>query len=180
MQARFIGDPRHDFEGPPALKLYDRTFVKDAWTDISGLDTAQCAKLVGNTHFQTGEAPSPLYVAPALTAEEIASIKPGEFMIVSGGGAGGAVVLDPYIERAVSEPEAVIEVTHAKAEAPTLTPAQVKALDRDDDGNAGGSKSKAALVEELKALGASYDHRWGVPKLERALEQAKFIKGDDD
>lgn len=43
-----------------------------------------------------------------------------------------------------------------------------------------GSEAKSALIAELKRLGAAYDARWGVPKLEQALEKARFLAGDDD
>lgn len=62
-----------------------------------------------------------------------------------------------------------------------LSAAQIEALDGDDNGSAGGSLSKADILERLARYpDAEYDARWGAPKLKAALEAAEFAAGDDD
>lgn len=70
--------------------------------------------------------------------------------------------------------EAVEEAEDAASEADDPIPA-VEAV----DGDASGSMSRVGLIAELERLGASYDARWGVPKLTKALEEARFLAGED-
>lgn len=49
MKARFIGDPRHDGEGPEVVTLLGLSFVKGEWTPVPGKAAAVLAK---HTHFE--------------------------------------------------------------------------------------------------------------------------------
>lgn len=128
MEARFIGDPSNDCDGPRVLTLFGVTFPKNRWTDVSGLESAYIAKLEGNRHFQTRES--------------------------------GSTDEPPLPETSTDEDE----TPQAPAEPPAIE----------------ATGSKAEIIEQLKALGAEYDARWGVPRLAQTLEQARFLKGDDE
>lgn len=48
-KARYIGDPRHDGEGPAEVDSCNHHFVKGEWTDVS----AEAARrLANNNHFE--------------------------------------------------------------------------------------------------------------------------------
>jgi len=49
MKARFIGDPRNNGEGAPALSFGGVTFAKGEWADVPA---SLVAKLTGNSHFE--------------------------------------------------------------------------------------------------------------------------------
>lgn len=52
MEARYIGDPQNDFDGPRTMKAFGLAFPKGKWVGLPE-DFAFTAKLEGNRHFQT-------------------------------------------------------------------------------------------------------------------------------
>lgn len=50
-EARFIGDPRNDGDGPAVLALWDHSFPKGEWVGVT--DAGLFARLVTNNHFET-------------------------------------------------------------------------------------------------------------------------------
>lgn len=48
MKARFIGDPRHDGEGPEQITCFGLAFVKGEWREVpDGMP-----KIAGHSHFE--------------------------------------------------------------------------------------------------------------------------------
>jgi hypothetical protein len=62
--------------------------------------------------------------------------------------------------------------------------APVEAFDQDGDGQPGGpveSDEKTALIAALEAIpDAQFKRSWGVARLTAALEEARFLAGDDE
>lgn len=54
MKAQFIGDPRHNGDGPAVLRLHGVDFPKDQWVDP--IPASLEAKLPGHSHFLTAES----------------------------------------------------------------------------------------------------------------------------
>ena len=59
---RFIGDPRHDGDGPASIEMWGLTFVKGAWTEVTS-ETA-LKRVLTNDHFETSETAKPAKVKP--------------------------------------------------------------------------------------------------------------------
>lgn len=145
MKAKYVGDPRHDGDGPKSVTLHGVTFPKNEW--VGDLPPALEAKLPNNSHFEVSGASVEKPPNPPLAE----------------------------VNEVVPQPEAADDYPH-------LTPAQEKALDRDGEGEPGGSTAtdeKAALIAELEAMGVEVDKRLGVPKLKALVDEQKFIKGED-
>lgn len=75
MEARFIGDPRNDGEGPAGIVLWGHSFPKGVWTDVHSADLFR--RLRGNSHFETREGKAakvaePVIGPPAEAAPEVA------------------------------------------------------------------------------------------------------------
>lgn len=150
MKAKFIGDPNDNFDGPRVFPFRGIDFPKGKWVAVA--DEATFAKCALSNHFETsGEA-------------EEAAVEPAEPEL--------APESADQPEPALDDPE------------PAADPEPISALDHDADGKPGGSTAspeKAAIIAELEAIpGAEFDGRWGVPKLQAALEAARFMNGDDD
>ena len=157
MKARFIGDPRHNGDGPAVLHLYGVDFAKGEWVDP--IPSTLEAKLPGNNHFETAESGA---------ATVHVKIGPTDVYVF-----GDATTEIRDIPAAEASREA----------AETANASPFAAFDHDRDGKPGGSTSspeKDALFAELEALKAPFDRRWGVPRLKAALEVAQFQQGDND
>lgn len=49
MRARFVGDPRHDGEGPETVNVSGFSFVKGVWTPVTAQAAAMFAR---SSHFE--------------------------------------------------------------------------------------------------------------------------------
>lgn len=132
MRARFIGDPRHDGEGPSVLEAFGLSFTKGQWVNIDGNEAAM-RKLPGNNHFEVDKGvvaaaiPAPTAKAsPApQTAPQAASVAadiPSDWQAahhtkriawarqVSGGEVKTAAVADAILTAHFAPPEPVAPV----------------------------------------------------------------------
>lgn len=52
MEAKFIGDPRNNFEGPGSIELQGVTFPYDQWVKVDPA-SAVARKVAASDHFET-------------------------------------------------------------------------------------------------------------------------------
>lgn len=50
---RFIGDPRHDGDGPASIVMWGHTFVKGVWTELA--IPIEQTRIRNNDHFEVSE-----------------------------------------------------------------------------------------------------------------------------
>lgn len=55
MKARFIGDPRHNGDGPEQITCFGLSFIKGEWRDVG---EEELPRLIGHSHFEIKEAAS--------------------------------------------------------------------------------------------------------------------------
>jgi hypothetical protein len=60
--ARFIGDPRHDGDGPASIEMWGHTFVKGVWTELTSELAERKAR--GSDHFEVSDVAKPEKVTP--------------------------------------------------------------------------------------------------------------------
>lgn len=76
------------------------------------------------------------------------------------------------------------DVIEAQDDDSLFNGAPVEAFDHDGDGKPGGpveSAEKTALIAALEAIpDAQFKRSWGVARLTAALEEARFLAGDDE
>lgn len=158
MRAKFVGDPSDGFSGPNVYSFRGVNFPKGKWVPLTDAETFR--KCEGSSHFETSKA-------KAATVEYASN--------------------GPQTEAdAETCPEA--EIDDALTGEPgddAFNGADPAAFDHDNDGAPGGSEpagdEKADLIAQLEAIPeAEFDKRWGVPRLQAALEAARFLAGDED
>src|SRR5688572_13414864 len=76
MEARFIGDPLDNFEGPRVITMYGASFVKDEWAPIDDMPAEHIAKLQWNSHFEVREGSGKGQKRPAAAEKPPAEAEP--------------------------------------------------------------------------------------------------------
>lgn len=155
MRAKFVGDPSDGFSGPNVYPFRGVNFPKGKWVGLTDAETFR--KCEGSSHFETSNA-------KAATVEHASN-----------------AAQDNDGQQAAEQVEALT----GEPDEDAFNGADPAAFDHDNDGAPGGSEpagdEKSDLIAQLEAIPqAEFDKRWGVPRLQAALEAARFLAGDED